>query len=108
MTIDDIKVQIKMSSSSALLAQASVIFDGVIETKGWRIMPSTKVHPRFQEPLWIQPPSYHVGNMYKPIVYIANKEIYSQVEEKIFNEYTRARRLTPPMNYQTLGKGVAE
>jgi len=107
MTIDDITVRIKLIDPprSTLLAQAEVIFNDLIETKGWRIMPSQKIHPKFQELLWIQPPVHKVGFQYHPTVFIADKLLYEQVEEKIYYKYRSVKSNTPPSNPSTATSG---
>lgn len=96
MIIDDVSVKVKIiTRSSQLLAQAEVNF-GVVETKGWRISKSREVHPRFQEQVWIQPPSYPVAGKYHNTVYIGDKDLFRQVEDKIYDSYVRAKSNTPP------------
>lgn len=96
MIIDDVSVKVKIVGSDKLLAQAQVIFGDLIETKGWRIMPSHVAHPKFQEKLWIQPPVYKAGFKWHPLVFVTDELLYGQIEEKIYNTYQSVRRNTPP------------
>lgn len=86
-TITDIVVKAKLCQSGQVLAIAEVILGGVVETKGWRVMHSSKMHERFQEKLWIVPPSVRVGQGYKTTVYISDKQLYADIEEAIYSKY---------------------
>lgn len=86
--IEDISIKIILKNSKTMLAQAEVIFFELLETKGWRIMESNKTHPKFQEYIWIQPPCYKTNNSYKPLLFINNKLLYEELEEKIYNAYS--------------------
>jgi len=88
---DDIKIQIKIFGSEKLLAKATVIFLGTIETHGWRVMVSKKEHPVFGEYLWIQAPSFKTSKGYKEIVYIDDKKSWELVQELIYDAYHMAR-----------------
>lgn len=107
-TIDDIQVVVKFLNRGNLLAQCSVIFFDAIETHGWRIMISTKgPHQKFQESIWIQPPSYRAGRRYKNTVFISNTKLYEQIEEKIYDEY-RAAKLTSNEASQSEAEKIAD
>lgn len=92
---NDIKVQIKLLNSSTLLAQATVIFFEILETHGWKVLKSNRMHPNFGEEVWIQAPSYkrqkNGKTDWKEIVYITDKKLYEQVSEKIYDSYHMAR-----------------
>lgn len=92
----DIKVQVRLSEKNMMLAQATVTFDEIIETKGWRIMKSTKIHDKYQEMIWIQPPSYRAGSQWKNLVFVNDKKLYAMVEDKIYDTYSQTRKRTPP------------
>ena len=95
----DIKVKVRINQKGNLLAQADVVFGDIIEIHGWRVMSSTKIHPRFQEQLWIQEPCYRSANgKWKPIVWIADKKLYEEIESKIYDTYTLTKANTPPIN----------
>jgi hypothetical protein len=91
---DDIEVRLKIINKPPMLAQAEVIIGTNVETKGWRVLQSVKgkLHPRFQEPLWVQPPCYRAGKQYKPLVYINDKKLYEAIENKIYNAYFLKRQ----------------
>lgn len=96
-----------MLNRPTLLAQAQVIFSDVVETKGWKIMPSNRMHPRFQEEIWIQAPSYPRGKVngkevYNETVWINDRELYNQIEDKIYDAFCMKR------NKEDGEKGVAE
>jgi len=91
-TIDDITIKIRMLNRPWLLAQATVIFFDILETKGWKVLRSTKTHPRFQEEIWIQAPSFSKGvingkEVWDEIIWVNDKNLYNQIEEKIYNAF---------------------
>lgn len=95
-TIDDITIKIRILNRPWLLAQATVIFSDTIETKGWKILRSTKTHPRFQEEIWIQAPSFSKGvingkEVWDEIIWINDRRLYEQVEEKIYDAFFAKR-----------------
>jgi len=96
-TINDVKVKIKLlKSSGKILAQATVILFDVWEEHGWKILTSNKIHPVFQESIWIQAPSFKLKNKegkldWRETVYIADPKLYSSVEEKIYDSYCLVR-----------------
>lgn len=87
MTIHDIKVKIKLLNSETLLAQATLILFDVWEEHGWKVLRSNKMHPVFQEEVWVQAPSYKKFGDWKPIVFINDRKLYDQVQEEIYNAY---------------------
>lgn len=79
-----------------ILARATVIFLEVVETKGWKVLRSTKRHPRFQEELWFQAPSFPRGTKngkpdWEETVWVADRRLYEEIEEKLYNSYRSAR-----------------
>jgi DNA-binding cell septation regulator SpoVG len=88
---NDIKIKIKLLNSENLLAQATVILFGSWEEHGWKILKSNRVHPTFQEEIWIQSPSYKSFGEWKDIVFIDDRELYELVQEKIYDAYHMAR-----------------
>jgi len=86
-TIDDIKVTVKLLKSEKTLARATVTFCDSIETHGWRISASELTHPIFQEPIWIQPPMIRAGTYWTKIVWTKDKKLWNQIEEEIYNKY---------------------
>lgn len=95
-TTTDIKIKIKFLNHPHILAQATVILFDIWETHGWKILKSKKMHDVFQEELWIQAPCYRSTNsegklVWKEIVFINNRRLYDQVQEKIYDTYCMAR-----------------
>lgn len=89
---DDIQIRIVIKDTEKYLCRATVIFFGVIETHGWRVMKSTKMHERFGEYLWIQGPRIQFGlNKYKEIVYINDKRTWELIHEMIYDAYAMKR-----------------
>lgn len=97
LTIDDFSVKVTIAFVKGnVLAQVHVIVCGVFETHGWRITKSKFVHPVFQEQVWIHPPSYTSGSLWKKMIFVANPELYKQLEAKIYDAYHYAKQHTPP------------
>lgn len=88
---DNIEIRIKLGDTKSYLARATVIFFGCIETHGWRVMESTKMHPQFGEHIWIQAPSIKAGPKWKEIVYISDRKAWELVHEMIFDAFHMAR-----------------
>ena len=89
---DDIKIQIKLLDANTLLARATVIFFEIVETHGWKVMRSNRMHPNFGEEVWIQAPCYRKSDgKWKEIVYITDRRLYEQVQEKIYDAYHMAK-----------------
>jgi hypothetical protein len=93
-TSHDIKVKLQLTDKSPMIARATVIFGEIIETHGWRIFKSIKnvMHPKLQEYIWIQPPSYPAGKKWKPIVWTDDKDLYSYIEECLYDALCQKRR----------------
>jgi hypothetical protein len=94
--------------SATLLARVSVIFYEVIETHGWKVLKSSKMHPRFGEELWIQAPSYkkkwqagQSGNSdpWRETVYINDRRTRDLIEEMIYDAYHL--KVTSTQNQET-------
>jgi hypothetical protein len=82
--------------SKTLLARVSVIFYEVIETHGWKVLKSNKMHPRFGEELWIQAPSYErklfaktevKKDLWRETIYINDRRTRDLIEEMIYDAY---------------------
>lgn len=87
---EKIKVKIKFIEEKKLKAILSLDFGSFI-VKGFRIMESEYVNCK-DEKLWLTPPSYKdSGGRYHPIFFIPNKELWKNLEEKIWDEYSRQR-----------------
>ena len=89
MNIDpnEVKVKIKMISSGSILAQATIILFDVWEEKGWKVLKSNREHPTFQDYVWIQAPSFNTAGQWKEIVFVNDKRLYEEVQQKIFDAY---------------------
>lgn len=92
----NIKIQISLVDSPKLLARVTVVLFGIWEEHGWRVMPSSKMHPKFCEQLWIQAPSFPVTNKngskgWKESIFISDRDIWELVHEKIYDAYHMAR-----------------
>ncbi len=94
-TINDITVKIKLLKSESMLAQATVILFDVWKERGWKVLKSDRPHPKFQDYLWFQAPSYRLGSNWHEIVFIDNLDLYEAVIEKIYNAYHLARSKQP-------------
>lgn len=90
-TINDIKVKVKLLKSEKILAQATVTLFDVWEEHGWKILRSDRIHPDFQEKIWIQAPSFNTFGSWKEIVFIDDRRLYNQVQEKIYDAYCLAK-----------------
>jgi len=94
-TINDITVKIKLLKSETILAQATVILFDVWKEHGWKVLKSDRPHPKHQDCLWFQAPSYRLGNSWHEIVFIDDLELYEAVIEKIYNAYHLAKSKQP-------------
>jgi hypothetical protein len=90
-TRSDLKVKIKLLKSETVYAQAEIILFDIWHEKGWKILKSNRPHYQFGENIWIQAPCFRVGNQWKEIVFIENREIYELVQEVIYDAYHMAK-----------------
>ncbi len=97
-TINDITVKIKLLKSETILAQATIILFDVWKEHGWKILKSDRLHPQFQDFIWIQAPSYKFIGKWNEIVFIDDSKLFEQVQEKIYDAYHLARSKDP--NYR--------
>jgi len=93
---NDIKVTVKILNSGNLLARATVILFECWEIHGWRVMKSTKMHPDFQENIWIQAPCFKTTNsegekVWKEVVYITEKATWKLIHGMIYDKYCIAK-----------------
>ena len=88
---NDIKVTIKLLDSENTFARATVILFDYLEIHGWRVMKSSRMHPRFQENIWIQGPSYKTVAGWKEIVFITDRNSWELVHEMIYDTFHMAR-----------------
>jgi hypothetical protein len=94
-TINDITVKVKLLKSDTILAQATVILFDVWIEHGWKILKSDRLHPQFQDYVWIQAPSYKFIGKWNEIVFIDDSKLFDQVVEKIYDAYHLARSKDP-------------
>lgn len=90
MNIDpqDIQVSLQITNNKGnMLARANVLFFGVINTKGWRVMKSEFLHPILQEEINIISPSAPNGQRWYEIVFIEDIKLHQLVVEKIYSHY---------------------
>jgi hypothetical protein len=78
-----------------MLAQATVILFGVWKEHGWKVLKSDRQHPKYQDFLWFQAPSYRLGSNWHEIVFIDDLGLYEAVIEKIYDAYCLARSKQP-------------
>lgn len=95
-TANDIKIKIRLLNHKNVLAQATVTLFDVWEEYGWKILKSNKIHPIFQEKIWIQAPSYKQRNKdgeieWRGVVFIDNRELWQEVQKRIYDAYHMAR-----------------
>ena len=94
-TINDITVKIKLLKSDTILAQATVILFDVWKEHGWKILKSDRLHPQFQDYIWIQAPSYKFIGKWNEIVFIDDSKLFDEVIGKIYDAYCLARSKNP-------------
>ena len=86
--IDEISVKIKFVEEKKLKAIITLDF-GDFVVKGFRVSESDFENSR-GEKLWLMPPSYRDGGgRYHPIFFMPDKTLWSELEEKIWDEYKR-------------------
>jgi len=86
--IEEIQVKIKFIEAENLKAIISLDF-GEMTIKGFRVAKSNYKN-NFGKEFWLTPPAYRdrTGS-YHPIFFIPNKELWKELEEKIWNEYDK-------------------
>jgi hypothetical protein len=85
--LDDIKVEIKLSSKEKLKATAVVNF-GDFVVKGFRLSVSEHENENLDsEKLWMQPPATRIGQFWHKIFWIDDKQKWKELERKIFDVY---------------------
>lgn len=90
-TINDIIVKIRLLKSETILAQATVILFDVWKEHGWKVLKSDRSHPKFQEFIWFQAPSFKFLGKWSEMVFIDDSELYDEVIAKIYDAYCLAR-----------------
>lgn len=87
----DIKVKVKLLSSPTVIAQATVVIFDFWEEHAWKVLKSNKLHDKFQDYVWIQPPCFFSHGKWKELVFIDNLEVYNLVQMKVYNAYKYAK-----------------
>lgn len=95
-TIDDIEVQVKLSSNPKILAQASIKILGVVVIHGFTIQESQEIDPLLQEKIWIQPPRIRQGFNWKIIAFLEDRLLWQEVEKKIYSTYKSVKANVVP------------
>ena len=84
--IQEIQIKIKFVEQEKLKAIISLDFGDFI-IKGFRVMKSEYKND-YGDELWLTPPSYQgAGGRYHPIFFMPNKELWKQLEKKVWEEY---------------------
>lgn len=91
-SIDDIEVFLKPIKTGNDLASVNIIIGELFSIRGFRISKSQNIHPRFQEAIWIQPPKYFYGGFYHIMFFVNDKNLYSELEEKIYNTFNQMKQ----------------
>jgi len=83
--LDKIGVKIKILDDKKTKAIIGLDF-GDFVVKGFRVQESQYENYK-GDLLWLTPPSYQGGGRYHPMFYIPNKELWKDMEVKIWGEY---------------------
>lgn len=91
-SIDDIDIYVKLVNNGFDFAHVNIVVCKVLEIHGFRISKSQKLHKKFQEMIWIQFPKYPIGGFFKYLIFVTDKQLYSELEEKIYDQYNLKRQ----------------
>ena len=81
-----IEVKIKFIEEKKLKAIITLNFEDFV-VKGFRVMESDYENDKGKK-LWLTPPSYRdSGGRYHPIFFMPDKELWKELETKIWDEY---------------------
>ena len=84
--ITEVDIKIKFLEQEKLKAIISLDF-GDFTVKGFRVQKSEYENSKGDK-LWLTPPSYQGGGgKYHPIFYIPNKDLWIDLENRIWDEY---------------------
>jgi hypothetical protein len=87
-TKDEVVVKIKFTEAKKVKAIITLDFQGLV-IKGFRVMESEYENVK-GEKLWLIPPSYQdSGGRWHPIFFIPDKELWKEIELKIWGEYEK-------------------
>jgi len=87
--IDEIKMKIKILDDKKTKAIIGLDF-GEFVVRGFRVMESQFENAQGDK-LWLTPPSYLGGGRYHPIFFMPNKELWQELEGRIWSEYKLKR-----------------
>ena len=91
MKIDIEKIEIKLRILDQKKVKAIVNLDfGDFVVRGFRIMES-QFENMNNDRLWLIPPSYYSGNRYHPVFFIIEKNLWKELEARIWDEYGKKR-----------------
>lgn len=88
--IEGILIKVKLITEGKLKAIVSLDFDSFV-LRGFRIQESQYEDGKGRK-LWIVPPSYRGGVKYHPIVFFPDKNIWEEIQERIFDAYQEAQK----------------
>jgi hypothetical protein len=91
LTIDDLKVQLKLINSKNDYAVANLIIRESYVVQGYRISKSHWIHPRFQEQIQIQPPAVYNKGKWIKIGYVLDMKLWEELEDKIYSLFCKTR-----------------
>lgn len=89
--IQKIEVKVKFIEEKKLKAIIALNLYGCVVVKGFRVAESEFANENGDK-LWLTPPSYRDGGgHYHPIFFMPDKELWKQLERRIWGEYYRQR-----------------
>jgi len=83
--IEEVKIGIKILEDKKTKAIISLDF-GDLVIRGFRITES-QYENKQGDKLWLIPPSYLGGGRYHPMCFLPNKDLWDNLENRIWNEY---------------------
>lgn len=85
---DEITVKVKFTEAKKIKAIITLDFKSFV-IKGFRVMESQYENVKGDK-LWLTPPSYaDSGGRYHPIFFLPDKELWREIEMKIWDEYEK-------------------
>lgn len=79
--LDNLEIMIKLNQKGEMLAQVELKYD-CLRIFGYRVMKS-----RFEDGLYVNPPSIQAGSNWLWLVRIDNPEVWNQLQALIKNKY---------------------
>lgn len=83
--IEEITTKIKILDDKKTKAIIGLDF-GEFVVRGFRIQESQYKNEK-GDPLWLTPPSYLGGGRYHPIFFVPDKELWKELESRIWKDY---------------------